>query len=111
VRCHFRALYQGLSMLYMTDAWFLGECVFWQFSSEEPLIPTDPPIRMLRPDLVSTEDRAQAILGYPAEQLVLPGASYPTFVASRLTHFPSFVPVSMFLFFYFFLCLFFGTLT
>ena len=63
----------------------------------------DPPVRMLRPDLLSTEDRAQAILGYPADQLVLPDASYPAFIASRLTPFPAFVPVSIsILFFCFF---------
>ena len=82
VRCRFRALYPGLSVLQRKDTWFLGERVLWQLSSEEPLVPADPPIRMLRPDLLSTEDRAQAILGYPAEQLVLPDASYPTFITS-----------------------------
>ncbi|XP_021764046.1 uncharacterized protein LOC110728712 [Chenopodium quinoa] len=87
--CRFRALYQGLPVLQRTDAWFLGERVLWQSAS---MVPVDPPIRMLRPNLLSTEDRAQAILGYPAKQLVLPDASYPTFNESRLTPFPAFVP-------------------
>ncbi|XP_021743201.1 protein FAR1-RELATED SEQUENCE 5-like [Chenopodium quinoa] len=60
-------------------------------SSEEPAVPGDPPIRMLRPDLLSTEDRAQTILSYPAKLLVLPDASYQAFIASRLTPFSAFV--------------------
>ncbi|XP_021722496.1 uncharacterized protein LOC110689986 [Chenopodium quinoa] len=91
-RCRFRALYSGLPVLQRTDVWFLGERVLWQHSSEEPVVPVDPSIRMLRLDLLSTEDRAQAILGYPADQLVLPYAPYPAFIASRLTPFLAFVP-------------------
>ena len=83
----------GLSLSRTTDVWFLGERVLRQAGQEAPVVPADPPLRMMRPDLLGDEAYAAALTGYGADLFLVHGASYADFVATRLAPFPEFVQV------------------
>ena len=60
-----------------------------QIGHDVPIVPADPPMRMMRPDLLGDDDYAAALAGHGANWFLVPGASYADFVATRLAPFSS----------------------